>query len=572
MRTLKFKKLTIISNLEKKAKQLEFSDRYNLILAEDENSVGKTSVVKNLFWCFGCDPRFDDKWKNLSCQTVVEFEIDGKPYWVARDDNRFFLSEDGVKFESYVGVSGEFSKKIAELVNFNALLPVRDRDEVIVPPPAFYFLPFYIDQKQSWSNAWASFDKLGQFADWKKPIIQYHSGMIKKSYFELTEDIYEKKREKSVVKDKVEEYETAISIVGEFIPRIETTVNLEEFDDIEEELKFKILDLHNKQELIFEEFSELRADKAHIQSQLAIASEAASELERDYEFAEEADDEIECPTCGVIHDNTLVNRFSLLKDKEQAEQVVRRLEKMLEKSERDVEGKENELRYIRSQIEILNEKYYRSDDSGNSITFQNILDSVAAHSVTHRVNASKSIKLEKYYSLVSDEKELGKERNDAAKENRKEVKEKFLDLFPSYIAALRAFGVNTSSIKSPESHSKVAKSGGAAESSRAMLAYYVSFYNLISLFSEEVLSPLVIDTPNQHEQAADHYESIVSLIINNTPKSSQVFLCGMDSEKLSEMKSQGKVHFLEKEHSLLESNDYKNLSEAYNYIFEASVN
>lgn len=197
MRTLKFKKLTIISNLEKKAKQLEFSDRYNLILAEDENSVGKTSVVKNLFWCFGCDPRFDDKWKNLSCQTVVEFEIDGKPYWVARDDNRFFLSEDGVKFESYVGVSGEFSKKIAELVNFNALLPVRDRDEVIVPPPAFYFLPFYIDQKQSWSNAWASFDKLGQFADWKKPIIQYHSGMIKKSYFELTEDIYEK-REKNL--------------------------------------------------------------------------------------------------------------------------------------------------------------------------------------------------------------------------------------------------------------------------------------------------------------------------------------------------------------------------------------
>ncbi|MEZ2746035.1 hypothetical protein ACBQ16_12635 [Halopseudomonas bauzanensis] len=568
MRTLKFKKLTIISNLEKKAKQLEFSDRYNLILADDENSVGKSSVVKSLFWCFGCDPRFDDKWNGLCCKTIVEFEVDGKPYWIARDDNRFFISEDGKSYQSYVGVSGDFSKRISEIVNFNALLPVRNNDEVVIPPPAFYFLPFYIDQKQSWSNAWVSFDKLGQFADWKKHIIQYHSGMIKKDFFDLTEKIYEKKREKAIVKNKIDEYETAISIVSDFVPSIETTVSLEEFDEIEEELKYKILDLHNKQELVFEEFAELRADKAHIQSQLAIANEAVSELERDYEFAEENDDEIECPTCGVIHDNTLVNRFSLLKDKEQAEQVAMRLSKSLKKSEHAVISKEKELKDVRDKIEALNEKYYKNDESDKPITFKNILDSVAAHSVTHKVNISKNIKLEQFYSLETDEKKFGKERNDAAKENRKVVKEKFLELFPSYIAKLKAFGVNTSNIKSPETYAKVAKSGGAAESTRAMLACYLSLYNLISLYSEEVLSPLVIDTPNQHEQAADHYESIVSLIVNNTPRASQIFLCGMDSEKLSKMKQFGKVHFLEKEHALLETTDYPKLNEAYSYIFE----
>ncbi|TCK07468.1 hypothetical protein [Marinobacterium mangrovicola] len=567
MRTLKFKKLTIISNLQKKAKQLEFSDRYNLILAEDENSVGKSSVVKNIFWCFGCDPRFDDKWNGLCCKTIVEFEVNSKPYWIARDDNRFFISEDGTNYESYVGVSGEFSRRIADIVNFNALLPVRNKEEVIVPPPAFYFLPFYIDQKQSWSNAWVSFDKLGQFADWKKPIIQYHSGMINKNYFDLTEDIYEKKREKTTVKNKIDKYETAISIVNDFIPSIETTVNLDEFDEIEEELKYKILELHNKQELIFEEFAELRADKAHIQSQLVIANEALIELERDYEFSEENDDEIECPTCGVIHDNTLVNRFSLLKDKEQAEQVTKRLERSLKNSEQNVINKEIELKQIRSQIEILNEKYYKNEDKANPITFKNILDSVAAHSVTHKVNRSKNIKIEQLYSLETDERNLGQERNSATKESKKLVKEKFLELFPSYITKLKAFGVNTSNIKSPESYAKVAKSGGAAESTRAMLAYYVSLYNIIGMYSEEVLSPLVIDTPNQHEQAADHYESIVSLIMNNTPKNSQIFLCGMDSEKLSKMKASGKVHFLDKEHSLLEPNDYEILNKAYREIF-----
>ncbi|SEI48374.1 hypothetical protein SAMN05421831_102295 [Allopseudospirillum japonicum] len=568
MRTLKFKKLTIISNLQKKARQLEFSDRYNLILAEGTNSVGKSSVVKNLFWCFGCEPRFDDKWNGLNCKAIVEFEVGNKKYWVARDDNRFFLSEDGIKYKSYTGLAGDFSKRISEIVNFNALLPVRNQDEVVIPPPAFYFLPFYIDQKQSWSNAWVSFDKLGQFADWKKEIIQYHSGMIKENYFDLTKDIYEKKREKAAIKNQIDKYETAISIVSDFIPSIETTVNLEEFDEIEEELKYKILELHNLQELVFEEFAELRADKAHIQSQLAIANEAVSKLEKDYEFAEETDNEIECPTCGVIHDNTLVNRFALLKDKEQAEQVAKRLEKALKKYEKSVIKKEEELKEIRNKIEALNEKYYKKEDNGNTITFQNILDSVAAHSVTHKVNRSKSIKLEKFYSLEADEKTLGKDRSSTSKETRKTVRDKFLELFPSYVAKLKAFGVNTSNIKSPENHARVAKSGGAAESTRAMLAYYVSLYNLISMYSEEILSPLVIDTPNQHEQAAKHYESIVSLIMNNTPANSQVFLCGMDSDKLSQMKNQGQVHFLEKEHALLEASEYEGLNEIYSSIFE----
>src|SRR5690606_38371885 len=121
MKTLRFKKLTIISSLQKKARQLEFSDRYNLILAEGTNSVGKSSVVKNLFWCFGCEPRFDDKWNGLSCKVIVEFEVGSKKYWIARDDKRFFVSEDGIKYKSYTGLSGGFSQKISEIVNFNAL-------------------------------------------------------------------------------------------------------------------------------------------------------------------------------------------------------------------------------------------------------------------------------------------------------------------------------------------------------------------------------------------------------------------------------------------------------------------
>ena len=37
------------------------------------------------------------------------------------------------------------------------LLMTDKRDEMIVPPPAYAFAPYYIDQDRSWTSAWASF-------------------------------------------------------------------------------------------------------------------------------------------------------------------------------------------------------------------------------------------------------------------------------------------------------------------------------------------------------------------------------------------------------------------------------
>ncbi len=126
MKSLIFKKLTIISDLQKKAALFEFSKRYNLIVADGKNSVGKSSVVKNIFWCFGCDPRFDTKWKSLNCKVLLEFTVSGKNYWLARDNSRLFLSDDGEKYDCFSSISGEFSKRISKIVHFNALLPGRE--------------------------------------------------------------------------------------------------------------------------------------------------------------------------------------------------------------------------------------------------------------------------------------------------------------------------------------------------------------------------------------------------------------------------------------------------------------
>ena len=564
MKEMYFTRLTIISKTAKKAAQFDFSKSYNVILSNEKNSVGKSSLVKNIFWSFGCEPQFDDNWKSLDCRVILDFEVKGKPYQIARHGNRFILKDYHEKYKVFTSVGGDFSSEIMSLFDFNALLPMRDKDEVTTPAPAYYFLPFYIDQKQSWANAWASFSNLGQFSDWKKTIIPYHSGMIDKGYFDTTQKIYSKKVEITEVSKQIDRLDTAISVVSEFPSESGLVIDDDELNQIEEQLNVEVMDMHYQQEILFEELASLRAEKAHIGSQIILAENSFKEAGEDYEFSETLDDDIECPTCGVTHDNSIVNRFSLLQDKKQAEGMITRLNTELADLNDEIIKKVADFESVRAHINDLDKKY--STESGRSLS--TVLEAIASKSVRKKVEGNKSVKVEKLHTLSTDEQVLIKDRTAASKDRKKQVKEEFQECFPRLLAKLKAFGVNSSSIKSPENHVKVAASGGAAESTRAMLAYYVSIYKLIKNYGEHVLCPFVIDTPNQHEQAAKHYDSIVSLLLSELPEKSQLFLCGMNSEKLEPLKAHAKVIYLDVEHSLLSSDSFKEFDSEYSGIFE----
>ncbi len=566
MKEMYFNRLTIISKIEKKAAQFDFSRSYNLILSNEKNSVGKSSLVKNIFWCFGCEPQFDDKWKSLDCRVVLDFEVKGKSYQIARHGSRFILRDYQNRYKVFTTVGGKFSSEIMGLFDFNALLALRNKDEVMTPSPVYYFLPFYIDQKQSWANAWASFGNLGQFSNWKKTIIPYHSGMIGKDYFDTTEEIYSKKVEASEVNKEIERLDTAISVVSEFPSESSVVIEGEELNEVEEQLNVEIMDLHFQQEILFEELASIRAEKAHIESQLIVAENSFNEASEDYEFAESLDEDIQCPTCGAIYDNSIVNRFSLLQDKKQFEDILNRLNSELVVLNDEITKKNIDFNAVREHISSLDKKY--SSDKDSNRTLSSVIETIASNSVKKKVEGNRSIKVERLHRLSTEEQLLVKGRTKASKKSRKQVKEKFQEFFPRYLAKLKAFGVDASSIKSPENHAKVAASGGAAESTRAMLAYYVSIYNLIEKYGEHVLCPFVIDTPNQHEQAAKHYDSIVSLLLEELPEESQLFVCGMDSEKLKPLKCQAKIIYLDVEHSLLRSDSFAEYDSEYSDLFE----
>ncbi|SNQ42700.1 hypothetical protein [Cellulophaga lytica] len=583
MLNLKFKRLLILSNSTKSANQFEFSETLNLITAVD-NSVGKSTLVKLLFWGIGCEPTLDTNWSTTDSKTIVEFSVDTNDYTVKRYKNQISLKIKDEDFVDYEKITGEYSQKVAEILEFKALLPNRSTGLMETPPPAFYFLPFYIDQKRSWSKAWDNFEKLEQYKNWRSTIVKYHVGLLTPKHFELESEKAEKKDTKNLVQSQIERIETTLDVVEEYIPHItNATTETKEFELLTEEIKVDLKNLQEEQEKILSQLTSLNGDRVYLEQQQIITEKIISELDKDYKFTIEniEEDEIECPLCGVVHENSIINRTSIMTDKSQAENQLQSILTELDKINKKIDNANFKLDKARESILKINEKYVISEElpvskhieNTNSVkrddieikdfNFNQIIENIAGNAIKKSVLNDKIEKVNSVDTLKKDIRQLGKEQKGLITlEDIEKINNSFSSIFSDYIELLDAEAVNISSIESPLDYNKVIKEGGAAEGSRAILAYYLSIFTMVEEYGNEVKSALVIDTPNQQEQSDTNYEKIVNLLTNRTSKKTQILLCAMENEHLVQFKKKAKIITLTKDRLLLKS-EYEKVKKVF---------
>jgi hypothetical protein len=558
MQNLKFKRLLILSNSTKSANQFEFSPGLNLITAQD-NSVGKSTLARLLFWGFGCEPAFDTAWKNLDCKTFIEFSIENNIYKIIRYKDFISLRENNLPLIEYTKITGAFSEKISEILGFKANLPNRSTGLMETPPPAFYFLPFFIDQKRSWTKAWDNFEKLAQYDSWRSTIVKYHIGLLTPKYFELEAEKAEKKHNIKIVTSDIEKLETALEVVDNYTPQITlTTVNETQFEKLTDEIKIDLKKLQENQEKLLNSATQLQIDKVYLEQQCVISEKIISELDKDYKFSVEniEGDEVECPLCGTIHENSIVNRTSIMTDKFQAENQYEAL--VLELSNVNIKIKNNTLKVekVKEEINQINKKYVLTEN-GETINLNQIIENIAGNSIRKNLIEDQKSKVISVDSLKKGLKKDSIEQKSYAlsKTEIDDINESFLSIFKNYIELLDAQAVNLSQINSPLDYNKVINEGGAAEGTRAILAYYLTIFSLVEKYGNGVKCALVIDTPNQQEQSEISYTKIIDLITNKISKDTQVILCAMENEHLKPFKDKAKVIILN-EQKLLKTSLY----------------
>jgi energy-coupling factor transporter ATP-binding protein EcfA2 len=137
-------RLLLLSRIEKKARQETFDAESTVIFGE--NDTGKSHLMKSIYGAFGADSSvINEKWANASVTIMLRFSVGEESYAILRMDDRIALFDGNDALLWSYRSCQRVGPKIAELLDFNIMLPTKYND-LIVPPPQFCFLPFYQDR------------------------------------------------------------------------------------------------------------------------------------------------------------------------------------------------------------------------------------------------------------------------------------------------------------------------------------------------------------------------------------------------------------------------------------------
>lgn len=552
------KEIKLVSFLEEKAKKVTFHP--NVTVIKGDNHTGKSSLIKSIYWTFGADPKdLHPKWKNADVISLVKFSLDGKTYSILRKESFFAVFDDEMNvIDTFNGITKGIGPFIAQLFNYKLVLN-NSKGESLIPPPAYFLLPFYIDQDISWNKNWESFDRLSQFSNWRNDVVNYHIGIRPNEYYEIKAAIRNYQKEISALENERKISSNFISKISNQIKEEVVAIDTVQFKKEIDELLSLYDVLNQKGSNLKKKILELENHKIHIEQQIKVVNSTIAELKDDFEFAMEQTDSVECPTCGNIYENSFAERFEIAKDEDTCKDLLLSLNSELKKI---VESIQSEYKiYDRNNYEQEKIKDILSKKQG-AVKLKDIILNEGKREMNLLMEEEISSLNNEIYSneqQIEGLKEELKEFED--KKRQKEIRTKYFNLMQSNLMKLDVLTMSEKSYKTVTS--KIAETGSGKP--RALLAYYFSILEVINEFSTSVFCPIVIDSPNQQDQEKANLDKMLDFIIEKKPVGSQLILGLVEMNDIS---FEGETLILNEKHSLLGKTDYPTISVEIKKILE----
>jgi DNA repair exonuclease SbcCD ATPase subunit len=547
-RKLELIEMTLVSLKEKKARKIKFHPDITVITGD--NDTGKSSLIKSIYYTFGAELKIHPNWKKAFVIYLIKFKYDNKEYSLLRNQGEFALFDNKLNFiRLFHNVTNELGPYFSKMFNFHIRLPNQQGKSIIVPP-AYCFLPFYIDQDLGWLGNWNSFERLSQLkTGWKRGIADFHTGARPSEYY----DIKVKKDSFIISKSSLEDeirilaamHKKALMDFGDSCPSIDIGLFKKEIESLLDEIR-KVKDSieQNKNILI-----DLYNKRDSIKLQIEITTKTLSELKKDYHYTTEIEkeEEIDCPVCGANYHNSFAERFSIAKDEERCYELLSELRKDLSEIESKIELENKkfdmdneEFKKIKSVLEIKKGDV-KLDDLLKNEGKRNLLTIVkkSIKKIEEEIE-DLNLKLEEIDKILMS--------IDSTKK-RKEIKKIYLDLMETHLKELNVNSININDYERIDC--KIKETG--SDFPRALLAYYYTILNIIDKHSTSVFCPIIIDSPNQQEQDYESRRKILEFIKNKRPNKSQLILGTVDLDKVQ---FDGKIIELNRKNSLLLEEEY----------------
>lgn len=539
-----------MSSDTERARIINFHQHATIITGE--NDTGKSSLIKSIYYAFGSEPRMLKPWRATVSKILVHFSVAEHNFSLLRNGSSFTLFDNNCQpIQTFTSVTTGLGVYLAKLLQFGIKLTSQSGD-LITPPPAYLFLPFYFDQDKGWVENWNSFDRLKQIKNWRRDLIEYHVGLKPNDYYEIKGKHLKVKERMVVAQAEAKVLKSVRDQISEKYQEVEFNIDLEAFQDEIKELLVLCGELQKAAEKIKDKLVELYNVKMEIESQIEIVSNALGEMSSDYKFLEKLDDHVDCPTCGAAYDVSFAEIFGIALDEGKCEELLRKLQGELQEVNTRIakmsgEHREHDLETakVRALLEKKREQVQLKDliDSESKKKLKTVLQNNLTEA---------NLKTVKIQEEINDLK--AKLDAFTSKEKKSEINQEFKTLMKRYLFELSVAGLNEDSY--PDFTARVLDQG--SDQPRAVLAYGFSILQLMHKRASSAFCPIIIDSPIQQEQDAKNHQKILDFIKNNQPEGSQLILGVVDTKNVD---FGGDVIILKDKRHVLREDEYKRASE-----------
>lgn len=542
----------LIADINRKtAKFQEFSNGFNVITSS-QNHVGKSSIIKSLYYAFGAEVVFDTNWDKKSKIYIVKFEVDKIKYKIARFQKKYVLFQEDELILFTEHVTTELAKKLEDIFNFGVYLPNRDDNTIELAPPAFLFMPYYIDQDRGWSEIYGSFSNLEQYAkDDRRKSLYYHLGIYNKKTVELIAEKDTLHLQLNTVKEEAERLKNVINVLSEELKNIVPAENIEELERnliMPKEVISKLVrKLGEKRNEIQKLEIKLQNHKYQLNAINIVKHNHSTTIQTPIKNI------LSCPKCGHVMDKEIfeiVQKNYTFLNKKYAEQqvilLIQRIETKLKEMKKEYVDMMNKLKEEESVYnEMMNSYDIYLAQKGLSSSFNNMTENYEKN-----IN-NQGVISEKIKNITSELKKLP---------NKKEVEKKYIEFVVENLLSLGAWE------ESYEKKIKLLKplNGQGTLKNKIILAQVIAlFQTMDNLQIESNKFPFIIDSPRGNEASSLSSEEILKLIfrVDCIP---QIILVTMDFLNFKDsINYEGHINIvkLEQQYKLLSTDDYTNYLE-----------
>jgi hypothetical protein len=550
MKRLVFEEIQILSYKERKAIKIPFNLKKTII--KGANQVGKSSLIKSIYYTLGATPQIiNPNWLKAEPITYLKIRIDNKKLSVLRyDKSKFAVVDDTgtITPHNFKSLSHFLNKEL----DFNLVLTNR-KGEAENPPPTYLFLPFYIDQDKDWNESWNSFSNLSQFSSWKKPLIDYHSGIRGNKYYETKSELDSTKIELDETKIEIETLNKILRGIKEKLNNEDFNITVDDFSNEISELLAECEILKSDQNKLKQKLTDLYNHKSILDSRISIIEKAIGETKADYKYALNYIDEvIDCPMCGAHYENNFNERFSIAEDEEKLGELHTELKIELVKINEDISKFDKSFLEKKIDFEKIEQLL---NSKKEEIKLADIIENEGKKKVNEIFRNEQNL----VYQKIGEAKSKFDSLEKALKEINKDGEDRKQKIMTLYRSKLKLFlkELNIDETKTSEGifermDAKINEQGSNLP--RALLAYYFSFLHVMNKYSTSTFCPIVVDSPNQQEQDGENRKAIMNFIYKNQPEESQIIIGLVDDIDTS---------LYGDDTTILENDKYSLLKESY---------